>query len=134
MILYRAVRRLASALNYDFSFSTEAQQRPIAKSPEIILMSLLIVSLKLFQGFENENLHASKGDGLMSLAIDWDQWMESRPLSRPSLVDMMKKTSDEVYTMTESDLDDYMDWYEDMWTKDKSHEQCESLQIQRERV
>ncbi|KAI5286605.1 Pol I core factor CF [Ascosphaera aggregata] len=95
--------------------------------PEVQLMSLLIVAVKLFYSLKEEassNLLIRSYDEPSSLIMDWSKWMEVQKRydeegennkGRLEADQALRTKELDVFGMSEEQMDDYMDWYERMF-------------------
>lgn len=88
--------------------------------PEIQLMCLLVIAVKLYHPFDSLIRHVRSLADSAALTIDWDIWVDSQSsckmhaasgthLERGSEIYV---TEEDVLNMTGEQLDEYMDWYE----------------------
>lgn len=99
--------------------------------PELQLMSLLIVALKLFyplQG-QDEELRVRSHDEPASLVFPWDKWLEvhkrdeeerEKDTTKLEYDQALKTRESDVFGLSEEQMDDYMDWYERMFVLNNS--------------
>ena len=128
--IFRAVQRLASFLETGFKFPKALSRLQISHYPEIKLMSLVIICVKLSYGFEasedrSESIKSSSG-----LSMNWAKWQEAQ-LKKPRDArrsdglkpsEAIQTKEENIFKMNKRQLDEYMDWYEEMWTKDATKE------------
>lgn len=123
MTLYPATREIAKILDIYFTFPLPKGQQRISNLPEIALISLLVIAVKLYHPFFSHQIYADENDVMSLYAIDWDAWVKSHHdhESRLSNEDQlargteMEVTENDAMTMTGDQLDDYLDWYERTW-------------------
>ena len=125
MDLYTSTQALASILSIDLSFPIPKYRQSYIALPEIQLIALLVVIVKLYHPFDNlERYVKSTTDGGF-LAIDWDIWSHAhqvhdtatksdRPFAPGSEINL---TEHDVMTMSNVQADAYMDWYEKTWVE-----------------
>ena len=88
--------------------------------PEVQLMCLLIIAVKLYHPFDGSIRHVRSLADPAALTIDWESWVDSRSaskmqatrethLERGSEISVSEK---DIMSMTGEQLDQYMDWYE----------------------
>lgn len=115
--------RLAQLLGCTFSVGPSHLRYKMAQQPEVQLMSLLLIAIKLSQGFDDLERHPRASGEPAALRVDWNAW---RGASRDSqLVDQRAGlletgraadvTDDQALRMSSKQLDQYMDWYEKTW-------------------
>lgn len=128
--MFPAFRRMASLLSIDFSFPKSGHRQKTSSLPEVSLISLLVVAVKLNHPFDNLPRHAHALTDLAVLKIDWEIWTEAHQshaarigpeghLTRGSEINV---TEDDVMTMSGEQMDDYLDWYECTWVDDERAE------------
>lgn len=133
--VYPATKKLASLANYEFTYSASTRGRKqVTSFPEAQLISLLIVSVKLsYPFYRNEkNQHPRDVAEPAAQRLDWMVWLSgfrqpqstssdlpldnlqygNRSMSRGREIDI---TDQDVFRMTASQLDQYMDWYQRAW-------------------
>ena len=121
--LYTSTQALASILSIDFSFPTPRYRRSSIALPEIQLVALLVITVKLYHPFDDLERHVKSTSDGGFLAIDWDVWSHAhqvhdtatksdRPFAPGSEINL---TEHDVMTMSDVQADAYMDWYEKTW-------------------
>ena len=102
--------------------------------PEIQLVCLLVIAVKLYHPFDGSIRHVRSLADPATLTIDWESWVDVQSsckmhatggthLERGSEISV---TETDVMNMTGEQLDEYMDWYERTFVdesraEDKSH-------------
>lgn len=120
---YAAVRTMASLLAFDFTFPPPASRQHISSLPEIRLVSLLVIAVKLYHPFDSLPRYTKGLTESGVLTVDWDVWIraqkeyDSHSTTKGSLGrgKEMAVTEDDVFTMSGKQLDEYLDWYEKTW-------------------
>ena len=125
--IYKAVCALSRILSLDFSFpkKTGGKQRNIP-FPELRLMALVVVSVKLYHPFDNLTRYISHPSDLGNFQIDWNVWCdehkryENRETSAGKLGrgNEMRVTEKDVFGLSIEQLDEYLDWYERTWVNE----------------
>ena len=121
--IYAAVRTLASLLAFDFTFPPPAFRQQISSLPEIRLVSLLIIAVKLYHPFDSLPRYTKRLTESGILTVDWDVWIQTQKdhdsystaegsLGRGNEIAV---TEDDVFTMSGQQLDEYLNWYEKTW-------------------
>ena len=121
--LYPVVRRMAALLSIDFSFSRPGQRQQASSSPELLLMSLLIIAVKLHHPFDNLSRSVASLKDAAVLKMNWSKWTEayrdhkSRIQAGEHLVrgSEFYISEDDALEMSGEQVDDYLDWYERTW-------------------
>lgn len=125
--VHSAVRRLAKLLDIDFSFPKLQSRHKISSMPEIALMSLLVIVVKLYNPFDTIDRHPRSWSDAGTLALDWDRWCEAQKnydsrdtadgkLGRGNEV---KVAEADVFKMSGDQMDEYLDWFEKTWVDDE---------------
>lgn len=121
--IYAAVRILATLLAFDFMFPPPAFRQGISSLPEIRLVSLLVIAVKLYHPFDSFPKYAENLTESGVLTMDWDVWIQAqkdngshstneRRLGRGNGIAV---TEEDVFSMSGRQLDEYLDWYEKTW-------------------
>src|SRR5271170_3129493 len=124
--IYQAAKTLNQIITFDFKFDTTRSRRKAISLPEAQLMSLIIVAVKLLFPFDSDTIEryprSLNEPGAQQL--DWNSWVEAQKrfdnrsrdneLQRGQEVEV--KDSD-IFKMSETQLDQYMDWYQRTWAK-----------------
>ena len=121
--LFSVVRRIAALMSIDFSFSKPGQRQQASSSPEILLISLLIIAVKLHHPFDNSPRSVGSLSDAAVLTIDWSKWMEARRDHESRLQagkhlvrgTEMHISEEDALEMSGEQVDDYLDWYERTW-------------------
>ena len=121
--IFDVVLRLALLLHVDFSFHDLGSQQRSNLLPEVQLMVLLVISVKLYYPFDSVKRCSRSQTELAAMAIDWDIWSETRQENRQNFLggasigrgNEMLVTENDVMKMTGNQLDEYLDWYEKTW-------------------
>jgi hypothetical protein len=115
--------RLSKVLGCRFDFELDA--RVLRYNPEVRLMSLLVVAIKLSQGFEASECFPRVSEEPATVRLNWEKWGEAIQ-DRVSPLDddlhlqsaeglqggeEIKLTEDRALRATGKQLDQYMDWY-----------------------
>lgn len=132
--VYGAARRLNTILEYDFSYpnhtsTADSTRRRPTTYPEAQLMSLIVIATKLLFPFDSDTVkrYPKDSNDPTSLRMDWTAWLEakanfdntSRTAIEPGTLppgDEIRVTDGDILTMTDRQLDQYMDWYQRTWT------------------
>jgi len=133
--VYAATQRLARILDIDFTLQLGGKESSsrVLRYPEVQLMSLLIVSTKLFFPIDDIERHPVSANDLSALRMDWTEWAAAQgPLAddggdgsdivqnskldaTPDLTfpEAFKISESDCLSMGDEELDRYMDWYQD---------------------
>ncbi|KAI4117473.1 MAG: hypothetical protein LQ345_002287 [Seirophora villosa] len=118
--LYPAVRRTAKLLDIDFTFPQPKTRQKISFFPEIALMVLLVIAVKIYHPFDSIDRHPRSLSDPGVLAIDWDHWCkvhkehESRETAdgRLGRGNEIKVTEADSFKLSGDQIDEYLDWFE----------------------
>ena len=114
---------MARLLNVDFGFPTSASRQEISSFPEITLIALLVIAVKVYYPFDAIERHLRSMNDLGTLAHDWDRWCEVQK-SQASIQssddgfargDEIKVNEADVFKLSGSQIDSYLDWFEKTW-------------------
>lgn len=129
--LYPAIRRLELLLDLGFSYHTaDDRMRQGTASPEIQLVSLIVIATKLAHPFDNVNRTPDSFSDPSATKIDWSQWVKTtaqeppRELTRGPAI---KITDADVWNLDAEKLDDYLDWYQNTWIDDRDPKISEQM-------
>lgn len=114
---------MASLLAFDFTFPPPAFRQHIASLPEIRLVSLLVIAVKLYHPFDSFPRYSKKLTESGILTVDWNIWIEAHKehdshsttegtIGRGNEIAV---TEEDVFAMSGKQLDEYLDWYEKTW-------------------
>ncbi|KAK5696428.1 hypothetical protein LTS12_028567, partial [Elasticomyces elasticus] len=122
--IYPAVQRLNKLVGFTFAFPTAiaGKRRPL-HLPEVQMMTLVIISTKLLFPFDDIKRYPESAREPATQAIDWQIWAQvqrhfhqretsSGRIGKGNEILINEK---DVFNMTPSQLDEYMDWYENSW-------------------
>lgn len=131
MEIYRIVRRLQQIIKFRLRFSSKKKWTLKAENyPEAQLVGLIVVATKLIFPFSIAKGFPSVPTEPAAQLIDWNLWraaqkqfesLDNLP-GRLSKGQEIKVNEGNVFHMTEGQLDDYLDWYQDMWLDQKKGE------------
>lgn len=126
--VYLATRDLARLLNVDLQFPESNRELTLQGFPEIQLISLLTIAVKLYHPFDTSPRIVDASSNPAILAMDWKVWSEvshAQYVQRASAQSLspgeeVKITEKEVLEMSSHQLDQYLDWYGKTWVVDTS--------------
>jgi RNA polymerase I-specific transcription initiation factor RRN7 len=140
--VYAATQRLAHLLGIDFTLQLggKTDSNRVLRYPEVQLMSLLIVSTKLFFPIDDIDRHPVSANDLSALKMDWSEWAAtqtavqtgdessihtSKDNTSPDLTfpEAFKISESDCLAMGDDELDRYMDWYQENLTSENIREQ-----------
>lgn len=116
---FTALDHLLTLLNLDFTFPLNTRVTPLSVHPEIRLIALLIIIVKLFYPFDSRPRYPTTVTEPAAAVINWDVWnvTRSRYNGHPkakgakSHERYLDTTDEDVMRMSERDLDGFMDWF-----------------------
>jgi RNA polymerase I-specific transcription initiation factor RRN7 len=122
--VYPAAKRLQSLVGFTFEFPTTVpgRSRPL-HLPEVQLITLIVISTKLFFPFDDIKRYPVSTREPSALVLDWKLWGQvQRHFDRRETAggrigkgNEILVTEKDVFNMTPAQLDEYMDWYETSW-------------------
>ncbi|KAL9581434.1 MAG: hypothetical protein Q9212_003898 [Teloschistes hypoglaucus] len=125
--MFVAVRRLAKLLQIDFSFPVARPYYRISSAPEVALMALLVITVKLYHPFDSIDRHPRSLTEPGTLGIDWNRWSEvqkdydARDTAGGELGrgNEIKVTETDVFNLSGDQVDEYLDWFEKTWVDEE---------------
>ncbi|KAI0828442.1 hypothetical protein F5Y06DRAFT_283211 [Hypoxylon sp. FL0890] len=121
--VYLAVKCITDILKADYTYPTGGKRIRTMDNPEVLLISLVVVSAKLLYPLDGIERPPRSHEDPRSLRVDWAKWrqaMQDDTIETSSLQrgEEYKVTPEDVLTMDKVKLDDFMDWFEKMWIGD----------------
>ncbi|KAI1142116.1 hypothetical protein F5Y05DRAFT_369724 [Hypoxylon sp. FL0543] len=121
--IYLIVKYIAEILKVDYTYHTGGKKIRTMDNPEVLLISLVVVSAKLLYPLDGIDRPPRSHEDPRSLKVDWAKWqqaMHDNTTETSSLRrgEEYKVTTEDVLTMDKTKLDDFMDWFEKMWIRD----------------
>ncbi|KAI4144159.1 MAG: hypothetical protein LQ341_002715 [Variospora aurantia] len=118
--LYPAVRRTAKLMDIDFTFPQSKTRQKVSFFPEIALMALLVVLVKIYHPFDSIDRHPRTLSDPGVLAVNWDHWCkvqqeyEFRETAGGTLGhgNEVKVTEADSFKLSGHQIDEYLDWFE----------------------
>ncbi|KZF23440.1 hypothetical protein L228DRAFT_282169 [Xylona heveae TC161] len=131
--LYPAVLRLAETAGVSFTFRPSSGLLTVL--PEVQLISLLIMAVKLCQPLDSIPRYPQSQVEPATLLVDWATWAAASrdPNVSESAVHGTTKErqseikEEDVFKMTEYDIDDYLGWFEQTWVEKGEHKLPQQL-------
>lgn len=135
--LYPAVKNLQNLVRFDFSFPKRAAKNPLSGLPEVQLVSLIVIASKLLFPFDDTKRYPFSANESTTQAVNWKAWnqaqwyVENREIAAGHIGkgNEILATEDDAFTMTGTQLDEYMDWYENSWLDSKGTKLLVPFQI-----
>ena len=118
-----AICRIASFLEYKFTFLPTNFRQQFFVLPEIHLISMLVIAVKLHHPFDTLERHSRSMIEPGYVAIDWLKWDEEqknyaakirgdKPFDPGSEINI---TEHDAMKISDVQIDHYLDWYEKTW-------------------
>lgn len=122
--------RIAKLLSISYSFPTLGGRQAASSFPEVHLMALLVVAVKLHHPFDHVQRYATAINDPGIMTVDWDIWckqqkdFDHRLTSEGKLGrgNEMKIQDRDVLNMTGAQMDEYLDWFERTWVQEGNQE------------
>lgn len=113
--VYPCTFRLAKALDIEFKYPDVITVRtPNVEYPEIQVMTLVVISTKLLQPFDSVKRLPEHLEDQAVTKVDWSKWQEALSIEPEDtkLSKFAEMKEDDVFTMSEDKLDEYLNWYQ----------------------
>ena len=124
---YPCVRSLISLSKSNFEYSTQfiGPYPPVSTVPDAQIISHIFVAAKLLYPISNPRFHPTTPNELASLVLNWQKWLSAKRThdakfsssGRLNYADAWAGNDADVFTWEQSQMDDYLTWYERTWTK-----------------
>ncbi|KAL4891631.1 hypothetical protein BDV59DRAFT_181367 [Aspergillus ambiguus] len=122
--IYPTIKRLRDLLGFKFEFPTKVvgKRKPI-HLPEVQLVTLIVISTKLLFPFDDIERYPVSAKDPTTQVIDWKLWahVQRQFDNRETSAGKIGKGNEvaineqDVFSLTLTQLDEYMDWYEKNW-------------------
>lgn len=123
MDTYIAVCQIASMLGSEFAFPPLQKRQPLSNMPELQLISMLVVAIKLYHPFDCFDRHSKSLTEIGYLTINWDVWKKEyqtfnirlrgdKPFEGGSEINLNEH---DALAMSDEQMDGYLEWYEKTW-------------------
>ena len=122
--IYTAVHRLNTITRFPFAFPERVTGRVTALHlPEVQLATLIVISTKLFFPLDDIKRYPQSTREPSSQVVNWELWaqvqrhFDARETSggRIGKGNEVLVNDNDVFNMSPTQLDEYMDWYENSW-------------------
>ncbi len=119
---FAGTQRLAASLNIDVKFDTaKARTYKISQFPEVQLMALLLVAVKLLFPLHGKPLKTAAETDLSAVSMDWDAWAkleghlahDDDQKRKLLYTDAMTFGRADLAVASDGQIDDYLDWVSD---------------------
>ena len=118
------MRQLALLTNTSFAFDPPQKRSNFKGHPEIRLLALLVIVVKLFNPFGALERYPRSFKDIGSQAVDWSLWEvafqrakarieRSGPFAPGGETQLDER---DVFALSDEQVDAYLDWYDDLWT------------------
>jgi len=128
--MYIAVCHIASILGSKFAFPSLRKRQPLSNFPEIQLISMLVVAVKLYHPFDSLDRYNKSLTEIGYLAMDWNVWkteydacdtrLRGKELFEPG--SEINLNEHDAMAMSDEQMDGYLDWYEKTWLDSQEKE------------
>jgi RNA polymerase I-specific transcription initiation factor RRN7 len=124
--VYPAFKRLATLVIFKFKIPRQVKgQIPRTNDlPEGQFVACLVIAVKLLYPFDNIKRYPIEPDDPGAAVMDWSAWKQAldayragmKPKGRLDWEAAMQTTEDEVLSMSDTKIDDYLDYFTKTWT------------------
>lgn len=125
--MFPAVRRIAKLLDIDFAFPQARPRQRMSSMPEVELVALLVIAVKLYYPFDSIDRHPRSATDPGVLTLDWDYWCKAQreydsretadgQLGRGNEIKVEEK---DVFDLSSEQMDEYLDWFENTWVDEE---------------
>lgn len=118
---------MAELVDIDFTFPQSKIRQRLSFSPEMALIALLVIAVKIYHPFDAIDRHPRSLNDPGTLATDWDRWCklqkdyDSRDTARGKLGrgNEIKITESDSFNLSGDQVDEYLDWFEKTFVDEK---------------
>lgn len=129
--LHGKTLQISELLSAKFAFPLPGSRQQISSLPEIQLICLLTIAVKLYHPFDGFTRHVRSLADSAALTVDWATWVDvqtSHGVHASGEIHLepgreINVTERDVMNMTGEQLDGYMDWYERTFVDESRVEQ-----------
>lgn len=133
---FAAVQALARLIRSEFRYSSTKETRRKAGTafPELQLIALVVIVVKLLYPFDGTSCHPRLFQEPATQRMNWKSWNKNRQqlgerpgearLSRGSAIDVQDT---DVFTMSQEELDSYMNWYQKTWVREPRNQSVDNV-------
>ncbi|PSS02114.1 hypothetical protein BD289DRAFT_422602 [Coniella lustricola] len=124
--VYVHVRAMSRVLGFDFTLGINKQRYKLLDHPDILLVASVVFATKLLYPFDEKSRRPFNYRDPSSLQVNWSKWRElMRDLDGNTLErrDINKLEVEDVWTLSDEKIDDYLNWYEETRIKPKTETQ-----------
>ena len=119
------VNSIGTLLGCKYAFLKPSFRQHISALPEIQLVCLLVIAVKLYHPFDGLERSAMSEVEMGVLVIDWNVWCNEfkdkdkdsdfSTAKRLTQESMIQITEQDIFNMSGPHIHDYLDWYEKTW-------------------
>jgi RNA polymerase I-specific transcription initiation factor RRN7 len=126
--IYASVQNLQKVVDFTYRFPIASRKRDKHLAlPEAQMIALVIVAAKLLFPFDELNRYPTSAQDPATQVIDWGHWAHVQKQFEERTAETGKGkeilvTEMDVFDMTNDQLDEYMDWYENSWLDSRGTE------------
>lgn len=108
-------------LDLEFSFNVQKKRFKLLNHPDVLLIACLVFSTKLLYPFDGIERPPLSYRDPSSIHMDWGRWRDlmrdvaAEGLQRREINDLR---AEDIWTMSDRKIDDYLDWYEETQIKE----------------
>lgn len=121
------MRQIAKLLDIDFAFPKTRPRQKITSLPEVTLVALLVIAVKVYYPFDAIDRHPRSAIDLGVMTVDWDRWCEaqrdydSRETANGHFErgNEIKVEEKDVFDLSGDQMDQYLDWFEKTWVDEE---------------
>ena len=131
--IYAEVKTLATIVSYEFRLPSNKIRTVLHPKdfPEAQLMALIIIAVKISYPFEKVDQNPVTASDAAATALDWDTWVKAmqdykiavRTPERLEYRQCLKVTEESIFNMSDQQIDNYLDWYDQEFSDHKVNEQ-----------
>jgi RNA polymerase I-specific transcription initiation factor RRN7 len=123
--IFLAAKRVGLLASFGFNYAEQKEKKlRVVDLPDGQLAAVIIISVKMLFPFDSIKRYPRSGGEPAGAVINWDTWKdarksfadESRQNERLGWQDAMKVTESDVLTMSDTKIDDYLDYFAKTWT------------------
>ena len=122
--------QISRVLNSNFQFPKPSFRQSLSALPEVELICILVIAVKLYQPFDGLPRYPRTANEIGILEINWDRWstLQQRRHSRDQDNDLLRKDpmeidEQDVFHMSDSQIDAYLNWYAETWIDQEPKQQ-----------
>lgn len=124
--IYSAFKHVAALAPCTFTIPEEMRGRNLRVNdfPEGQFVACLVIAVKLMHPFDSIKRYPTENDDPGGAVMDWSVWAKAMEIhkrdtksgERLDWDEAMRVTEDDMFKMTNTEIDDYLDYYTKTWT------------------